>query len=139
MIIPYSDTIGLFFLALIVMVGLETYRMKSTKHAFYAVFGYMVVAYIGYKIKPTTIFVSVLLLLIIVIKMMKMKKGVKLKSGLAFILIVGLLHGLFLGNYVIKQSEKVVFSYNYYPQTKDELEFPMTHYLMMVMQKAGKK
>lgn len=137
--IPYSDTIGMVFLTAVLVVGFEGLNSKRSRFLPFIIILLITFGIMAYMIKPTTIFISALLFIAVIIKSIKMNKGLKLKLTVIILIIIGTMLGTFAGNYIVKTSEYIVLTKEYSDDVKYSLAFPMTHFIMMGTQQHEKE
>ena len=121
-VIPYSDTYAMFFTTSVLYV----YLNKDNFNKSLSIFLMTLLAFIGYKIKPTVIIVLIAIVLIEVWKMIFKVKKIDFKS--VFKIAIPLLASLVLFGAIGSVSN----SYLEYKKNTDE-EIPLTHFLMMGM------
>ncbi len=121
-VIPYSDTYAMLFTISVIYV----YVSKDYINRNLQIFLIIVLAFIGYKIKPTVIIVLIAIILIELWKWIFKEKTIFWKGALKNVLTVGVA--------LVMLGLLNTFSTNYLGFQQDtNIETPMTHFLMMGM------
>ena len=131
LIIPYSDTAGVFFPVFLLYLALSIYKNSEKKRKYLLYFLFTLVLYGGYKIKPTIVIGGVILLTYILLDKKIYKKAINavivfLCLGLGFLssyLLMGEVH-----TRVIDNNKAFNEQYEYI------LGFTPSHYVMMGLQ-----
>lgn len=125
-VIPYSDT----YVTMFTIGALYFYLNKNNMNIYVSWFLVFIFSLVGYLIKPTCIIVLIAIMLNETWKFIFIERKAKLKRlKMVPSLLVAIV--LFMG--------LNIFSANYLGYEKDEdIEFPMTHFLMMGMNKETK-
>ena len=128
LIIPYSDTAGVFFPVFLLYLALSIYKNSEKKRKYLLYFLFTLVLYGGYKIKPTIVIAGIILLIYILLDKKIYKKAINavivfVCLGLGFLssyLLMGEVH-----TRVIDNNKAFNAQYEYI------LEFTPSHYVMM--------
>lgn len=128
--IPYSDTIGMFFVILIFYIYLKVKECKNNiiKYLLASIIG--VVALIGYQIKPTNIIVLIAIVIGTLLYSVKDKKSILNYISICLCIFFAMILTKIVYDNTIANIEVsgVKLSDN------ENIEVPFTHFLMMGMQ-----
>ena len=117
--IPYSDTFGLFFITLLLL--LYSYRPHSSAANYLRLFVFGFVAFMGYKIKPTVIFILIACLFFEILQLTDKKDRFARLTAILFILL-----GVFCSAFTVGMLISLL-PFELVPNQK----FTFMHFLMM--------